>query len=355
MSTPSSRPHPRLPATPYPLRTERLLVRVMRTSDAPVFAAYRNDPEVARHQLWDLPYTLDDATELLRGQDAQDDLELGAWTQLAVEHDGQVVGDVCTHVDETGGVAEVGFTLAREHQGHGYATEAAGALVADLVERVGVGRVVGELDPVNVASQRVLEGIGLEYEATTLKSFRWRGEWTDNMSYAATAEQWRAWRDRPTGPPEDVRLVPLTVDSWESYDALRTHHSQERFVAPMARSFADALFPEVVDGAPVVPRMFGVEADGEAAAFVMLTAVTEHHPEPFLWRLLVDRRHQRRGIGTRALDLVAALLRAEGCSSLATSWADGAGGPRPFYLGYGFVETGRIIDDEHEGRLALAG
>ncbi|MEZ5096021.1 MAG: GNAT family N-acetyltransferase [Nocardioides sp.] len=101
--------------------------------------------------------------------------------------------------------------------------------------------------------------------------------------------------------------------------------------------------------------MFGVEADGEAAAFVMLTAVTQAHPEPFLWRLLVDRRHQRRGIGARALDRVADLLREEGATALVTSWQDGAGGPRPFYLRYGFAETGRLIDGEHEARLALGG
>ena len=32
---------------------------------------------------------------------------------------------------------------------------------------------------------------------------------------------------------------------------------------------------------------------------VMLALVTDAHPKPYLWRLLVDRRHQRRGIGRR--------------------------------------------------------
>ncbi|MEZ5096020.1 MAG: hypothetical protein R2731_07760 [Nocardioides sp.] len=73
------------------------------------------------------------------------------------------------------------------------------------------------------------------------------------QSYSATADQWRAWRDRPTGPPGEVRLVPLGVANCQAYYDLRTHHSQERFVATMPESFAHALFPEVVDGAPVVP------------------------------------------------------------------------------------------------------
>lgn len=339
--------------SPFPLRTERLVVRVMRTTDAAAFAAYRNDPEVARFQSWNLPYAVEDALSLLGGQEGVDDVTAGEWTQFAVEADGELIGDVCAHLDETGGVAEIGFTLARDHQGRGYATEAVQALVSDLVERVGVGRVRGELDPENIASQRVLENVGLVHEATTKKSYLWRGEWADSMSYGATAEELRAWANRRRDAPEELRLLPLTLENHRGYYALRSHHSQERFVAPMTWSYADALFPEVIDGAPVVPRLYGVEADGEPAAFVMIAEVTPAHPEPYLWRFLVDRRHQRRGVGRRALDLLGAQLFAEGCTTLVTSWVPGPGTPAGFYRSYGFVETGQIVDGEIEGRVQL--
>ena len=64
------------------------------------------------------------------------------------------------------------------------------------------------------------------------------------------------------------------------------------------------MFPESIDGAPVVPWMRAIEADGELVGFVMLAITTEAHPEPYLWRFLIDRMHQRRGIGSAALDLV---------------------------------------------------
>lgn len=341
--------------SPYPLRTERLVLRVMRTTDAAPFAAYRNDPDVAKHQSWNLPFTEQDALTLLRGQDDRDDVSPGQWTQFAVEHDGELVGDVGAHLDDTCGVAEIGFTLAGTCRGQGYATEAAQALVRDLVQRVGVGRVRAELDPENIASQRVLENLGLTYEATTKQSFLWRGQWADSMTYGATAHEYRAWVDRPQHPPDELRLVPLTVENNRGYYALRTHHSQERFVAPMSWSFADALFPEVIDGAPVVPRLYGVEADGDPVAFVMIADVTPAHPEPYLWRLLVDRRHQRRGVGRRALDLLCDRLHAEGCRTLVTSWVPGPGTPAPFYRNYGFGETGEVLDGETVVRLRLRG
>jgi len=341
--------------SPYPLRTERLVMRVMRITDAASFAAYRNDPDVARYQSWNLPFTEQDALSLLSGQDDRDDVSPGQWTQFAIERDGELVGDVCAHIDNTCGVAEIGFTLACTHQGRGYASEGAQALVRDLVQRVGVGRVRSELDPENIASQRVLENVGLMYEATTRKSFLWRGQWTDSVTYGATAEECRAWADRPHDSPEQVRLVPLTLENNRDYYALRTHHSQERFVASMSWSFADALFPEVIDGAPVVPRLYGVEADGEPVAFMMIAEVTPAHPEPYLWRLLVDRRHQRRGLGRRALDLLCDKLRAEGCTTLVTSWVPGPGTPAPFYRKYGFLETGEMVDGETLVRLQMRG
>ncbi len=173
--------------SPYPLRTDRLLLRIMRTADASAFAAYRNDPEVARYQSWDVPYTEQDALGLLADQDDREDLVRGEWTQLAVEEDGELIGDVATHIDEACGVAEIGFTLARARQGQGYASEAALALVFDLVQRIGVARVSAELDPKNAASQRVLENVGLAYE---------RSAGVDSMIYGVTADEWRAWADR---------------------------------------------------------------------------------------------------------------------------------------------------------------
>ena len=312
--------------TPYPRRLDRLTLRLMRVADAEVHAAYRSDPVVARHQLWDVPYPVEKAVESFRDQEDLDDLRIGGWTTLAIEVDGQVVGDVVCNVDETGGVAEIGYTLAREHWGHGYAREAAGALVQDLVERIGVGRVSGELDPVNVASERVLEDVGLVFEALTLRSFLWRGVWSDNLSCAATAEQWRAWHERPRGPVSTVRLVELDAASWTAYARLRTHHSQERFAPPPLEVYAAAQFGDRA-------LLRGIEADGQPAGLVLVSAGWD------LEALLVDRMLQRRGIGRAALDRVVALARDAGADVVRATRHDGPGSPTPFLLACGFTEV----------------
>lgn len=339
--------------TILPIRTARTTVRMMTLDDAPVVTAYRNDPEVARYQDWDLPVPVERTEAAIAGTRPDGDLAPGVRTNLVIEVDGVVAGDVYVGIEEEGGVVEIGFTVAAEHQGRGYASEAAGAVLDVVFDRLGAHRVFAQLDPDNIASQRTLERLGLVFESRIVRSYHCRGEWVDNMTYAATSGQFDEWRHRPRGEPAKVRLVELSEANEAPYRRIVTHHSQQRFVDAVLNSMADALFAEVCDGAPVVPWLRGIEADGEPVGFLMVAEVTPHHPEPYLWRLLIGRLHQGRGIGRRALELLLDRLRAEGYASLITSWGEGPGSPRPFFEGLGFVPTGEIVDGETEGRLQL--
>jgi RimJ/RimL family protein N-acetyltransferase len=218
---------------------------------------------------------------------------------------------------------------------------------------VGVTRVFGMLDPANVASAMVLERSGFLYEGRTRSSYWKADEVSDDLIYGMLRSDRDTWRDRLTTPPNDVRLIEVTTDNFEAVARLTTHESQKRFVAPMLWSFTDAHFPEIVDGAPVIPWMKAITADDELAGFVMLAMSGAHHPAPYLWRMLIDRVHQRRGIGSRGLDLVVEECRRRGDSELLTSWEEGRGSPRPFYERYGFKPTGRIVDEETEALLVF--
>jgi RimJ/RimL family protein N-acetyltransferase len=61
---------------------------------------------------------------------------------------------------------EVGWTLAREHWGKGYATEAGAASLRYAFEQVGSSRVISLIRPDNPASIRVAEKLGGVYETT---------------------------------------------------------------------------------------------------------------------------------------------------------------------------------------------
>ena len=350
----------------YPLQTERLTVRIMRTADRATLLAYRNDPQVAALQSWELPHTAEHTT-WLDAQDGLDDLAPTGWTQLAIEVAGQHIGDIAVHRDETGQQANLGFSLAKAHWGHGYATEAASAVIADLVERLGIVRLSADCDPGNTASQRVLERIGLIYSHDASKSFLWRGEWADTTYYAATAEQWRAWRDRPKTPPQEVHLVALDADRAREWRDVRTHHTQRSFVSPVEESYADAFFvarlnaalpPPPPDAKVIIPMIFGVIADGERGVERREGRERDGQDE------LLQRRHRgvvlrqglvqaRHGLGRETLRLLARRLVDEGHSELKLSYVDEPGGPGPFYRALGARPTGEVDDGEVVAILPL--
>ncbi len=339
-----------------PIRTERLIIRSVIPSDAAGLAERRNDPDVARYQNWTLPYPSDRAERMIEALIAEDGPLKNEWWMATVcdAVSGEVLGDLVLHLDEEGRSAEIGYTFFRRHWGNGYAVEGLEALIAYLFEDLAVGRVFGMLHPDNPASAMVMERCGLLFEGHTRSSFSLDGEVSDDWIYGMTRADWEAWRARPRAAPTVLRLVEIDSGNQRAVARLRTHRTQEAFVAPTSRSYGDALFPDTVNGAPVIPWMRAIEADGELVGFVMVALRTEHHPEPFLWRLLIDRMHQRRGIGGRVLALVEDEMRAMGDRTLLVSWGEGKGSPRPFYLEHGFVPTGRIEDGETEARKSLA-
>jgi diamine N-acetyltransferase len=149
-----------------------------------------------------------------------------------------------------------------------------------------------------------------------------------------------------------VELRPLTDRNRAELEALRLGPGQERFVNSVSEALAEA---EAEPGGRAI--QFGLY-DGEApVGFVMISDEVdgEGYMAQYLWKLLVDVRHQRRGYGTAALDLVAAYFRARpGVEVMWTSAGQGEGSPLPFYERYGFVRTGEIVfDDEVLLRLVL--
>ena len=128
---------------------------------------------------------------------------------------------------------------------------------------------------------------------------------------------------------------------------LKVAPEQERFVAPNAVSIAQAYFYR--DSA-----WFRGSYDGDTpVGFVML----EDKPDVgsyTLWRFMIDARHQRKGYGCQALELIFAHVKGRpGAKELMTSCVDAPGGPGPFYEGLGFAYTGELDEGERVMRRPL--
>lgn len=338
-----------------PIRTERLLIRAFETSDVDGLFARRNDPDIARYQDWSTPFPRERVQSMVDSFLAVDGPENEDWW-MAVVCDGETgaaLGDLAVHLTWEARSAEVGYNFVPSTWGNGYAVESLGAL-CDYLFANEVTRVFGMLHPDNIASAMVLERVGMLFEGHTRLSF-WDDDGpSDDWIYGMTKPDRDRWVTRVTTRPDAVTLEEITAENLDAVYRLKTHRSQEAFVAGVPRSIAQGTFPGEHEGHPIEPWMRAIYADGEPVGFVMVARNTEQQPQAFLWRLLIDREHQRRGIGWRAVDLVVEDVRRDGATKLDVSWHHGKGSPEQFYVDYGFERTGRMLGDEVEGSLDLA-
>jgi RimJ/RimL family protein N-acetyltransferase len=142
--------------------TERLRLRRSVPGDAEGISAYRSDPEVNRYQGWertDPEGVRAEINEMAGRTPGQ-----SGWVQYSVieRESGRLVGDVgLSPADGEPGVIRVGYTISPAFQGHGYATEAVGALVDLAFERLGAEVVRAHASSENTPSHRVAEKVGM--------------------------------------------------------------------------------------------------------------------------------------------------------------------------------------------------
>jgi diamine N-acetyltransferase len=150
----------------------------------------------------------------------------------------------------------------------------------------------------------------------------------------------------PSSPDRDsvVSLREITAETVRAICRLVVKPEQAGLVTPNALSIAEAHFS---------PHAWfrAIHADDEPVGFVMLELAPGQ--PVFLWRFMIDARHQALGFGRRALALVIDHARtALGATTIETTVVLADGGPRPFYERAGFVLTGAFEDGEAVMRLA---
>src|SRR5215831_8922711 len=153
----------------------------------------QSDAEVARY-LYGEPKSPAESRDLLKRKIAGTAWAAeGDWLGAAVVEraSGTTVGDVALQwVSERDRTAEIGFIFDPRHQGRGFATEAARAMLEWAFETASVHRVVGRLEARNAASARVLEKLGMRLEAHLVKNEWVKGEWQSELVYAILDREW---------------------------------------------------------------------------------------------------------------------------------------------------------------------
>ncbi len=174
-----------------PIHTGRLELRALTEDDLDDHHRLFGDPDVVRY-LYDEPLTSAEAEAHLAKRLHPDLPAEGHWTNLAITHHAQYLGEVGIALNSaTHRQCEIGYVFLPGAHGHAYATEAATAMLALCFDELRAHRVIAQLDARNEPSAAVARRLGMRFEAH-LRENEWvKGEWTDEAIYAITEDEWR--------------------------------------------------------------------------------------------------------------------------------------------------------------------
>ncbi len=177
---------------PPVLTTARLLLRELRTSDAPAVAAHAGDERVARYLIEvPSPYPVALARRWIHGRSAWWELGRGV-TFAIVRRDAPdaLLGTVSLRRHARDRRAELGYWLAAFAWGRGFATEAVAAVIDFGFRQLALARIYAQVFAGNDASMRVLEKLGMVYEGTKRRHLRKGGRLHDVWFYGLLREEW---------------------------------------------------------------------------------------------------------------------------------------------------------------------
>jgi RimJ/RimL family protein N-acetyltransferase len=177
-----------------PMQTGRLIVRAFEPGDLAAMLSMYSREDVARF-LYEGPRDEAAVAALLERKIAGRRFEAeGDWLSAAIvlRPTGELIGDLAMRwVSEEHRQAEIGFVVHPDHQGLGYATEAAAVFLRIAFEEMGLHRVIGRVEARNAASARVLEKLGFRREAHLVENEWVKQEWQSELVYAILDREWR--------------------------------------------------------------------------------------------------------------------------------------------------------------------
>jgi RimJ/RimL family protein N-acetyltransferase len=151
---------------PELFKTSRLILRKPVMEDATaVNELYARDPEVTKYLTWQPHRDMEETRSFInRCTRNWKNEESFPWTMIR-KSDSQLIGMIeITSIDHAG--VSLGFVLARQFWGMGFAPESIRIIIDWALAQSDIYRIWAVCDAENLASKRVLEKSGMEYEGT---------------------------------------------------------------------------------------------------------------------------------------------------------------------------------------------
>lgn len=171
------------------METERLHIRRFIPADWPDLFEYLSQEETVQYEPYDV-FSEDASKKEAERRSTHD-----AFWAVCLKETQKLIGNIYLF-NHKYGVWELGYVFNKSYQGHGYATEAAKALIDDVFQNHNAHRVEAMCNPANHKSWKLLERLGLRREGHLLQDTCFKKDsaglpvWTDTYIYGILASDW---------------------------------------------------------------------------------------------------------------------------------------------------------------------
>ena len=174
------------------LETERLILRDFIKEDWQRVLEYQSDPMYLRYYDW--TERTPEAVQEFVGwflDHQQQDPRFKFQLAVTLKSDNLLIGNCGVRMDNVDAMeADIGYELDPKYWNHGYATEAAHAIVDFGFSRFGVHRIWAHCVADNLGSANVLEKLGMRLEGRLREKEFYKDRWWDTLMYAILANEW---------------------------------------------------------------------------------------------------------------------------------------------------------------------
>lgn len=174
------------------LETERLILRDFLKEDWGRVLEYQSDPLYLRYNQWTerTPEAVQEFVGWFLDHQKQSP-RIKFQLAVTLRSNNLLIGNCGVRMDNKDAVeADIGYELDPKYWNHGYATEAAYAIVDFGFSHFGVHRIWANCVADNIGSARVLEKLGMKLEGRLREKEFYKDRWWDTLMYGILADEW---------------------------------------------------------------------------------------------------------------------------------------------------------------------
>lgn len=173
------------------ITTPRLLIRTFEAQDCQAVYSYMSDKTV----MYYMPEGVlnEDQVQNFVTENSNEQAKHFA---IVFREQQRVIGHLVFHKYFGDHTYEIGWVMNPAYHNHGYASEAALALLDHGFNKMKLHRIIATCQPENIASYRVMEKIGMRQEGFFKKCIPHGETWWDEYYYAILEEEWNTQKVR---------------------------------------------------------------------------------------------------------------------------------------------------------------